>query len=95
MTTFEVPPSPFATSPSERMVMAMHYIGGRFGVPSEWLSWNAKTGQVLIHDRPADEEGAKVTTILRPSRTGSGLWFEVDDGDIVAMHDFPKGTWRD
>ena len=57
---------------------------------STWITIDHKGGRLLIHDRPADQDGAQVVTVLRASRTGSELWFEVDGDRPVAMHD-PSG----
>jgi len=91
---FQVPTT-FSGSPLETMTLSIHYAAGRFGVSPDWITCEAKSGRLLIHDRPHDEEGATVTKVLRPSRTGTGLWFEIEHGEIVGMYDFPKGTWRD
>ena len=87
-------PTTFASSPLETMTVAVHYAAGRFGVTPDCILCETKSGRLLIHDRPHDDDGARVVKVLRPSRTGSGLWFEVEGRDVVGMHDLPRGTWR-
>ncbi len=77
-------------TPMEVMGFCAHWAAGFCGVPTENIAIDHKGARLIVHDRPHDDPDAKVTRILRASRTGSGLWFEVEDGDVVGMVDMPK-----
>lgn len=84
--------APFQTPMGEsgaQIAYAVNFAAGYYSVAPDHIAVDYKRGRLLIHDRPADQDGAQVVTVLRASRTGSSLWFEVDGDRPVAMHDLP------
>jgi hypothetical protein len=80
-------------TPMEVMGFCAQWAAGFCAVPVENIAIDLKASRLLVHDRPHDDPNAKVTRILRSSRTGSGLWFEVEDGEVVGMADMPPKWW--
>lgn len=75
-----------------QIAYAVNFAAGYFHVAADHILVDHKSGRLLIHDRPAEQDGAQVVTVLRASRTGSTLWFEVENDRPVAVHDVTGET---